>query len=232
MKRESTRLKSFRQTVLIIVAYLVAYLAMTPGLWQPAWAGKNVLVRYFVKGQVKDQANQPVAGALIELHDRDRDRSWQGRSDRQGRFEIEHEHSGSLSVAVFPPAKTGLAQFYMADITGSETKTLIANLHRGFTIGGKVVAPDGRGVKGIVISVEPQGQAITQQDSIHGGGTTITGRGGTFAMVVTPGEKELTLHNHRYSDLAAVERTKISVTRDEDTGPILLPARTGIGARQ
>ncbi len=192
----------------------------------------EIVVRYFVKGQVKDQTNRAVPGALVELHDRDRNRVWQTKADRQGRFEIEHERSGSLSVTVFPPAKLELAQFYMPDISGSESKTLIVNLHRGFSIAGKVVAPDGRGVKGIVVSIAPSDGAGSKHDTIHGGGTTVTGRGGIFNLVVTPGDKDLTLRNNRYSDLAAVETTHLTVTRDEDTGPLLLPGRVASGVDQ
>lgn len=180
-----------------------------------------------LKGKVTDQDNKPVSRARIILHDRDSGSALKARSNRHGEFEIKHERATSESLEVLPPPGTGLAQVFVENISGEETKHFIVQLKRGFSVCGRIVG-DGKGLKGLQVRAYPQADR-QNPDTVHGGGTVSTDGSGAFRMVLTPGAKILEISNKKYPGLETFARHRCVVTADTVIPDLVLSRPDGRG---
>ena len=176
----------------------------------------------YVNGKVTDQHNNPVAGAKLFLKDKASGKRLIAEANSRGDFQLKHPPTVRESLEVIPPSKTGLAQAFLDNISGERTKHVIVQLKKGFSVDGRVLV-DGKGAKGVWVTVVPQ-TTKGMNDPIHGGGRTITDGSGSYHLVLTPGRKKMLLTNDRYEHVAGEAWHEVTITGDTAMPDLSLPS--------
>lgn len=203
--------RSFR--ILLRLVVLCAALNLSPA----AWAGEHE-----VHGTVLDDSNHPLRWVQVQLWSKDGSISETTETDKKGEFEIVHAPNNSKCfLEVMAPSKLGLASA-IVDIPGNESRRLVVALKRGFLVRGKVTA-HGKGLKGVIVKAVSAELGSNLKARVHGGGAAVTDRGGKFEMVLTPGNKKLTILNKQYTDLADHAEIDVSISSDTEIGNIEVP---------
>jgi hypothetical protein len=192
-------------------------LALSGPLSPPAGAADKV-----ISGQVRDHKNRPIGSVKVDLWTRDGNFSLSEKTDKNGKFSLAHPSCNQCFLEVQAPRKLGLASALVEDIPGDEARSIIVSLRKGFPVSGRVVA-SGKGLKGIVVKVYSRDHEHDVKARVYGGGATVTGRGGDFEMLLTPGDKKLILLNKRYKKLAKSTSIEFKVIVDTNLEDIELP---------
>lgn len=166
-----------------------------------------------LKGKIINPDGQPVTGVKIVIHDEESGEEIKGDSDGKGKFAIKHAPCSYFSFDVIPPANSSLSRAHFQHMSGEAGKHIIVQLHRGFSVKGRVTA-HGVGLKGLLVKVSPNDTSMSNVEVVHGGGTTRTGRNGEYQLILTPGNKLIEIKNDRYSDVPATARQSIAVSGD------------------
>ena len=177
-----------------------------------------------VSGRVTDPMQKPVKHARVELWDLDGKLDSSVHTNRRGQFEIRHNACGPCCLEVVPPVRTRLSAALLEDISGDENRSVIVQLKKGFVVSGRVTS-SGKGLSGVIVKVYSSRHADSRPSRVHGGGAVETGRGGSFKLVLTPGDKNLVVLNNHYDKLVEQVSTTVSVTSDIDVGTIEVPGK-------
>lgn len=175
---------------------------------------------FAISGRVVDQQQKPVSGVTVVLFESDGQLSMETKSNGGGEFRFQHKPCGELCLDIVPERSLKLAEAVLEHLPGAETRKLIVELKRGYLVTGRVTH-EGKGLKGVIIRVKPVG-AKDKRTRVHGGGTAETGRGGTFDLILTEGQKHLMVINEKYPDCARRAEKDISVVDDTHLGRIEL----------
>lgn len=186
---------------------VVCFFAMQVVLALPASAET-----FAVSGVVHDSFRKPVKGVQVFLWEAKEGKVIEsGRSDKDGFFKLDHEECDTLNLEASPDDSTGLAGAIVEKINGRQNRKVIIELHRGFLVRGRVVHGD-KGLKGV--TVKALASDTHRGSTVHGGGTTKTGRGGYFRMILTPGPKKIVVINDHIEGVQRKLERPVVVTED------------------
>lgn len=175
-----------------------------------------------VSGRVTDAETRPLKNVEVDLWEKDGELSLTTRTNRRGEFEFEHEPCGSCFLEVTAPVKTGLSQAIIEDVPGDDSRSYLVSLKRGFCVRGRVTSR-GKPLKGIIVKVYSKEHKEDKKERTHGGGAMLTGRGGEFRIVLTPGEKTVVFINIRYKDVVHRREASLKVVKDITLADVELP---------
>ncbi len=216
--------------------YKLVSIAALVGMWQfiglgqlaCAYKASDVMTdvdtevhSFSISGRVVDQAQKPVGGVTVLLWEKDGDLSLEKKTNGDGEFKFEHNPCGDLCLEVTPDHHMKMASALIESLPGGETRKMIVELKKGFLVTGRVTH-EGKGLKGLIVRVTPVG-AIDKRSKVHGGGADETGRGGTFNLILTGGQKKLVVLNDKYPEYAHHVEKMFSVSDDYHLGKIDLP---------
>jgi hypothetical protein len=163
--------------------------------------------RVCITGRVMDESKHPVAHAGVIVIDRATQSHNESTTNVAGLFKIWHDSGTAVDVQAIPPVKTGLAQSMLTKVPGEEGQKLLMTVKKGFELHGRVFR-QGRPLKGINVT------AIADDDTVHGGGRTTTNGRGEFALVLTPGDKELEITDTRSGTPKVLSHSHVTMTTD------------------
>lgn len=195
--------------------FLIAVL-MVQSCSLPCFADRNPLL----KGKVVDQQGAPVKGAKIICRNIDGGHIVTGSSDGHGAFVLEHLPCNHMSFKVIPPMKTSLTSARFESVPGDSNKQFIVQLHRGFFVRGKVTGGN-KGLKGLKLKFIAA-DIKNKDEAVHGGAEATTDSTGDFSVVLTPGQKQIEIHNTRYPQWQEVTRQQCQITDDASLPEIKL----------
>jgi len=179
-------------------------------------------VRLFsLSGRVVNQQQKALSGVPVVLFESAGKLSMETKTGANGEFKFQHKSCGELCLDVLPDRGLKLAEATLENLPGEETRKLIVELKTGFLVTGRITH-DGKGIKGLIVRVKPVG-AKDKRTKVHGGGTTETGRGGTFNMILTEGQKNLLVINEKYPEYSRHVEKSFGVYDDTHLGRIELP---------
>ena len=179
-------------------------------------------VRLFsLSGRVVNQQQKPLTGVPVVLFESGGKLSMETKTGSNGEFKFQHKPCGDLCLDVLPDRGLKLAEATLENLPGEETRKLIVELKTGFLVTGRITH-DGKGIKGLIVRAKPVG-AKDKRTRVHGGGTTETGRGGTFNMILTEGQKNLLVINEKYPEYSRHVEKSFGVYDDTHLGRIELP---------
>jgi hypothetical protein len=167
-----------------------------------------------IGGRVCDHVNKPVPGTKVKLKDADGQVLESQATDSDGRFLFEKPECKTCSLEIIPNPKKTLETALINGIPGDKPRQFAVRLERGFALHGRVVHK-GKGLKGVTVRAMPT-EITSDKGTIHGGGTTTTDGAGRFTMILTPGDKNLTIVNDRYRELAGKITHSLTITADKD----------------
>jgi hypothetical protein len=167
-----------------------------------------------IGGRVCDHVNKPVPGAKVKLKNADGQVIDTQSTDSDGRFGFDKPECKSCSLEIVPNPKNILETALINSIPGDKPRQFAVRLERGFAVHGRVVH-NGKGLKGVTVRALPS-EITSEKGTIHGSGMSTTDGAGRYTMILTPGEKHLTISNDRYRDLAGKITHTFTVTADKD----------------
>jgi hypothetical protein len=173
-------------------------------------------------GRVMDAKMQPLASAQLKVTSPDTDLKITTGTKRDGSFQIAHDPCKICQLEVFPPKGSHLAPARLDNLSGESTRRLIIELHEGLEISGRILG-NGKALKGVAVSIVPSDEKSSEPSSVHGSGLLITNKAGSFSMLVTPGQKKVTIENDRYPEFVKSFATQIDITAGGDIPDISLP---------
>lgn len=174
----------------------------------------------FISGRITDFNRRPLEGIEVKLFDSQNGWSKVVTSQGNGAFSIGHKQCKLCQLEVLPGPRSGLATALIRQVPGDQDRNYVVALQRGFLVQGKV-SSGGKGLKGVQITVVDNTQ-VDQGNHVYEGGTTTTGRNGTFQITLTPGRKKLLVDNNRYAELTKHSEQEITVTSDMQLDEIVL----------
>jgi len=177
--------------------------------------------KFKISGRVVDKNGQPVSGCNVQLWEPSGAVSMSCKNHNDGEFEFKHPKSDKLTLEVLPPVSLGFAQAIVRNLPGEEDRKMIVKLHRGFLVSGRVTYKR-KGLKGILLKVEPLDQGLDGKAHLHGVGGGTTEKNGVFSMILTPGKKQLTVINELYPKFPHSVTREFDVREDLHLGAIEL----------
>lgn len=177
--------------------------------------------KFKISGRVVDKNGQPVSGCNVQLWEPSGAISMSCKNHNDGEFEFKHAKSDKLTLEVLPPASLGFAQAIVRNLPGEEDRKMIVKLHRGYLVSGRVTYKK-KGLKGILLKVEPLDQGLDGKAHLHGVGGGTTEKNGVFSMILTPGKKQLTVINEIYPRFPRTVSREFEVREDLHLGAIEL----------
>lgn len=177
--------------------------------------------KFKISGRVVDKNGQPVSGCNVQLWEPSGAISMSCKNHNDGEFEFKHVKSDKLTLEVLPPASLGFAQAIVRNLPGEEDRKMIVKLHRGYLVSGRVTYKK-KGLKGILLKVEPLDQGLDGKAHLHGVGGGTTEKNGVFSMILTPGKKQLTVINEIYPRCPRTVTREFEVREDLHLGAIEL----------
>lgn len=150
-----------------------------------------------ISGRITDSTGKPIPHVSVRLWLEDLGLSSSQLSDANGYFEIEHKLCKSCTLEVVPNQNKGLASALIERIPGDSTRKIIVELKNGFLVCGRVIH-DGKGLNGIALRVFASGHDNASHSQVHGGGTALTKKDGSYSLILTPGPKTLVAVNNHY----------------------------------
>lgn len=189
-----------------------------PRFKPPVEAGEE---KFKISGRVVDKNGQPVSGCNVQLWEPSGAISMSCKNHNDGEFEFKHVKSDKLTLEVLPPTSLGFAQAIVRNLPGEEDRKMIVKLHRGYLVTGRVTYKK-KGLKGILLKVEPLDQGLDGKAHLHGVGGGTTEKNGVFSMILTPGKKQLTVINEIYPQCTSTVTREFEVREDLHLGAIEL----------
>ncbi|MBK9620005.1 MAG: carboxypeptidase regulatory-like domain-containing protein [Candidatus Obscuribacter sp.] len=189
-----------------------------PRFKPPVEAGEE---KFKISGRVVDKNGQPVSGCNVQLWEPSGAISMSCKNHNDGEFEFKHVKSDKLTLEVLPPTSLGFAQAIVRNLPGEEDRKMIVKLHRGYLVSGRVTCKK-KGLKGILLKVEPLDQGLDGKAHLHGVGGGTTEKNGVFSMILTPGKKQLTVINEIYPQCTSTVTREFEVREDLHLGAIEL----------
>lgn len=180
---------------------------------------KNGMPAHILSGRIVEGNGRGLAGVSVLLWDEEGDLSLSSRTDNEGEFSFEHKPCGPLTLEVLPPLKAGYASVLLESLPGKVSRKLIVKLRPGFVVSGRV-EHQGKGLKGVIVRVSPGTKE--GPDSAHGGGAATTAKDGSFSLILTAGQKKLTILNTRYQALTRSIEKEFVVHGEEQLGDFSL----------
>ncbi len=135
-----------------------------------------------------------------------------GVTGERGGFSFKHTLCRRCTLQILPNMDTHCACAVIENIPGDANRNFLLSLQRGFSVSGRVVSGK-KGLKGIGLKAISQ-DSNADGKKVYDGGLAITGRNGTFTMILTPGHKKIEIHNDHYSELEGITEITIDVTGD------------------
>lgn len=181
--------------------------------------------RFVISGRIVDRRGEAVKDCTVRLWEPKGKVSLETRCKPSGEFSIPHNESGALTLEVLPPEASGYAQSLVEKLPGNESRKLIVRLRPGHLVTGRILDCDGkRGLKGLIIKVEPLDKGEDGQAHLHGSGGCETLKKGVFSFRLTEGKKKMLIINELYSSLPPVSAKEFQVSGDTHLGAIVLSA--------
>ncbi len=177
--------------------------------------------RFAISGRICDSRGEPVKDCQVRIWDREGTVTLETHSKKDGEFSIPHDECGALNLEVLPPEKLPFAQTFMEKLPGNTNRKVIVRLSRGYLVSGRVVAK-GKGLKGLVVKVEPLEKGPDGKVLVHGHGGCTTGKNGVFSLRLTEGKKRLTVVNDQFAELSRMAVKEFVVSEDTHLGALEL----------
>lgn len=179
------------------------------------------VTRFAISGRICDLRGEPVKDCQVRIWNHEGTVTLETLSKKDGEFSIPHDECGSLTLEVLPPEKLPFAQTLMEKLPGNVNRKVIVRLNRGYLVSGRVVAK-GKGLKGLVVKVEPLEKGPDGKVLVHGHGGCVTGKNGVFSLRLTEGKKRLTVVNDQFTDLSRIAVKEFVVSEDTHLGALEL----------
>lgn len=164
---------------------------------------------------------KPMPGVQVILLNQTGVQLAQGITGERGGFSFKHTQCRKCMLQILPNLDTHYACAVIENIPGDANRNFILNLQRGFTVTGRVTSGK-RGLKGIGMRAYSLDEGA-EGKKVYDGGLAITGRNGTFTMILTPGHKKIELTNSKYSELEGLTEMTWDVTGDAQIPDIEMP---------
>jgi hypothetical protein len=174
-------------------------------------------------GRVTDANLKPLGSVQLKVTSPDSKLKISTDTKDDGSFQIAHDPCKICALEAFPPKGSNLAPARLDNLPGDTTRRLVIELKEGFEISGRILG-NGKGLKGLAISIVPANDQSSKPSSIHGSASATTDKAGSFSMLVTPGAKKVTIANDRYPRFTKSFSTQIDVTAGGGIADISLPA--------
>ncbi len=174
-----------------------------------------------ISGTISTAAKKPMPGVQVILLNQTGVQLSSGVTGERGGFSFKHTLCRRCTLQVLPNLDTHYACAVIENIPGDTNRNFLLSLQRGFTVTGRVVSGK-KGLKGIglrAISLDPN----TDGKQVYDGGLAITGRNGTFTMILTPGHKKIEITNSHFSELEGSTEMTIDVIGDAQLQEIEIP---------
>lgn len=174
-----------------------------------------------ISGTISTAAKKPMPGVQVILLNQTGVQLSSGVTGERGGFSFKHTLCRRCTLQVLPNLDTHYACAVIENIPGDTNRNFLLSLQRGFTVTGRVVSGK-KGLKGIglrAISMDPN----TDGKKVYDGGLAITGRNGTFTMILTPGHKKIEITNSHFSELEGTTEMTIDVIGDAQLPDIEIP---------
>lgn len=174
-----------------------------------------------ISGTISTSAKKPMPGVQVILLNQTGVQLSSGVTGERGGFSFKHTLCRRCTLQVLPNLDTHYACAVIENIPGDTNRNFLLSLQRGFTITGRVVSGK-KGLKGVglrAISIDTNADG----KKVYDGGLAITGRNGTFTMILTPGHKKIEITNSHFDELEGTTETEIDVTGDAQLPDIEIP---------
>jgi hypothetical protein len=199
-----------------LLVFLLAYVSIA----LPAFC-EDVMIGIDIGGRVCDHMNKPVPGTKVRLKDATAGTVLSTAStDSDGQFSFKQPKCSTCALEIIPSPKKTLETALINGIPGDKTRQFAVRLEHGFALHGRVVHR-GKPLKGLSIRALPA-DLDTEKGTIHGGGWGTTDGAGRFTLILTPGQKLLTIYNDKYPSLTSKLTHTITVIADKNIPDIEL----------
>lgn len=159
-----------------------------------------------ISGRVLDDSKHAVPHATVVVYDRQSHARIEVKTDGNGRYQAWHDPGTSIDLEVIPPLKSGLAQVMLSNVPAEEGQNMLIMAHEGFELRGRVLC-DGKPLKNAHLTI-----TAVDGDTVHGGGRAVANRHGDFALVLTPGAKDIEIADERSNPPKVIAHRNVSIS--------------------